>query len=183
MKKFEDCTCLCHRDYESAIMHVAPCCEGRTNLKYKHYVLEALKTPYSEWKFKFVDKEEPNMKLTAQPTFTHEQFDKILQQTVEEIKNLALLKGGEYSGDIDRLANFRRNGEALGLDMRQIWGVYAAKHWDAIMQYLKDLQQGKERRRLESLAGRADDLIVYLILFKCMLEEVEKNGTNIKVTD
>jgi len=120
--------------------------------------------------------------MTSKPTFTHEQFDKILQQTVEEIKNLALLKGGEYSGDIDRLANFRRNGENLGLDMRQIWGVYATKHWDAIMQYVKDLQSGKERRRLESLSGRADDLIVYLILFKCMLQEVENVGTNQKVS-
>lgn len=119
--------------------------------------------------------------MTEKPTFTHKQFDEVFASTIEQIKNLSLLKGGEYSGDIDRLANFRRNAENLGLDYRQIWGVYAAKHWDALMQYIKDLSEGKERRRLESLSGRADDLIVYLILFKCMLEECESNGTIKKV--
>lgn len=111
--------------------------------------------------------------MSEKMTFTQQQFDEVTRETIEQIKNLSLLKGGEYSGDVDRLLNFRRNAENLGLDYRQIWAVYATKHWDAVMQYVKDLAEGKERRRLESLSGRADDLIVYLILFKCMLQEQE----------
>lgn len=109
----------------------------------------------------------------ASPVFTQQQFDEVTKETIEQIKNLSLLKGGEYSGDIDRLLNFRRNASNLGLDYRQIWGVYAGKHWDALCTYIKDLSTGKERRRLETLEGRCDDLIVYLILFKCMLQEQE----------
>lgn len=105
--------------------------------------------------------------------FSHESFDKIIAQTIEQIRNLAALKGGEYAGDEDRLANFRRNAQSLGLDYRQIWAVYSAKHWDALIQYIKDVGQGTERRRLESLEGRCDDLIVYLLLFKAMLKEQE----------
>ncbi len=103
--------------------------------------------------------------------FSHEDFAILIKETIEEIKNLSTLKGGEYAGDIDRLANFRRNGEALGLPMEIVWAVYAAKHWDAVMQFIQDLNTGKERKRLEPIEGRVDDLLVYLILFKAMLQE------------
>ena len=103
--------------------------------------------------------------------FKHEDYDKIVQSTVESIRKLSLLKGGEYAGDVDRLANFRRNASSLGLEMEQVWAVYAAKHWDAVQQYVKDVGQGKTRERMESIQGRADDLIVYLILFKAMCTE------------
>lgn len=98
-------------------------------------------------------------------------YNKMTEETFQKIRDLAVLKGGEYSGDLDRLENFRRNAAALELDYRQIWAVYAAKHWDAVMQYIKDEATGKQRRRVEPIAGRCDDLIVYLLLLKAMLEE------------
>lgn len=105
--------------------------------------------------------------------YTHAQYDKLVKATIEQINSLSKLKGGEYAGDVDRLANFRRNAAALGLNMETVWAVYAGKHWDAIQQYVKDLQEGKTRPRAESITGRADDLIVYAILFKAMVEERE----------
>jgi hypothetical protein len=103
--------------------------------------------------------------------FTHQEYAEIVKVTIDQIERLGRLKGGEYAGDQDRLANFRRNALALGLPMESVWAVYAAKHWDAIQQYVQDLNVGKERERLESILGRADDLIVYLILFKCIFME------------
>lgn len=105
--------------------------------------------------------------------FSHTRYDEIVRRTCEELVELGRLKGGEYAGDTDRLANFRRNAADCDTSMELVWRIYAGKHWDAITQYVKDLQSGKERKRLESLAGRCDDLIVYLILFKCMIEERE----------
>lgn len=104
-------------------------------------------------------------------TYSHERWASLLAKTVAEIESLSLKKGGEYAGDDDRLANFRRNGAALGLPMETVWAVYAGKHWDAIQQFIKDQRNGKERERLEPIAGRVDDLLVYLLLFKAMLEE------------
>lgn len=103
--------------------------------------------------------------------FSHEQYAALVSQTIEKIETLSTLKGGEYAGDVDRLANFRRNGEALGLPMEAIWHTYAAKHWDAVTQYIKDTLNGKTRKRAEPLSGRLDDIIVYCILFKAMLIE------------
>lgn len=111
--------------------------------------------------------------MTDNRKFSHEDYARLVTDTVEEIKRLSTVKGGEYAGDVDRLANFRRNGNAMGLPMEAIWGTYAAKHWDAIMQFVQDINTGKSRPRSESITGRADDLIVYLILFKAIVAERE----------
>jgi hypothetical protein len=106
--------------------------------------------------------------------FPHKEYEDLVNETIKQINTLSKLKGGEYAGDYDRLANFRRNAYALGLDMEQVWAVYAAKHWDAIQQYIKDISSGTNRVRLEGIEGRADDLIVYLILFKAIVSERNK---------
>lgn len=95
----------------------------------------------------------------------------IVTPTFQRVVDLGIKKGGEYSGDDDRLANFRRNGANLDLPMETVWAVYAGKHWDAIMQFVKDDRNGIERERLENIAGRVDDLITYALLFKAMLDE------------
>ncbi len=103
--------------------------------------------------------------------YKHERFEILVEQTIEEMRRLIVLKGGEYAGDADRLANFRRNASALGLPMEAVWAVYAAKHWDAIQQYCQDAVTGKRRERLEGIDGRLDDLIVYCLLMKAIVDE------------
>lgn len=109
--------------------------------------------------------------MTAPKIFIHSEFQAILNRTVASIQKLSDVKGGEYAGDVDRLANFRRNADNLELTMEDIWSVYAGKHWDAINQYIKDKRKGKTRPSSEPIAGRVDDLILYCVLFKAMLAE------------
>jgi|GEM_PF-792641 len=108
--------------------------------------------------------------------YSNDRYSKLLEETIANIKKLGELKGGEYAGDVDRLANFRRNAEECGVTMETIWRVYCGKHWDAISQYVRDRQTGKHRKRLEPLSGRCDDIIVYMVLFKAMLEEADADG-------
>lgn len=107
---------------------------------------------------------------------THQEFDeKIFQPTIKQMQELGRVKGGEYSGDADRLDNFKRNAAALGLDPLQVWAVYAAKHWDSLMTFIRDITEGKtDRPRSEAIDGRADDLLVYMMLFKALLLERQK---------
>lgn len=121
-----------------------------------------------------INKLERPHEIKPSKIFSHRDYDDLMEDTFEEMRKLGALKGGEYAGDVDRLANFRRNGEDCELPMETIWRVYAGKHWDAITQYVKDLQQNKTRERLESISGRVDDMLVYLILFKCMIAERER---------
>ena len=108
--------------------------------------------------------------------FAHSEYEELVEQTIEQIYQLSKLKGGEYAGDVDPPANFRRNAADLELPMETVWRVYCAKHWDAVGQYIRDLQTGKQRTRLESIEGRLDDIIVYCILFKAMVREREGRG-------
>lgn len=107
--------------------------------------------------------------------FSHAEYAKLVEDTIAQINYLSTVKGGEYAGDSDRLANFRRNGDAIGVPMEVIWRVYAGKHWDSISQYIKDIAEGKDRPRAESMLGRFDDLIVYAILGKAIYLERERN--------
>lgn len=107
--------------------------------------------------------------------FSHKEYNELVNDTVDQIHKLSTLKGGEYAGDDDRLANFRRNAQRIGLNMESVWHTYCAKHWDAIEQYIKDLNGATTRPRLETLASRADDIIVYMILFKAILRERERS--------
>lgn len=104
--------------------------------------------------------------------FPISRYDELVKATMDKVVELGVKKGGEYAGDVDRLANFRRNAEQWGLaNMEQCWGVYAGKHWDAVTQYIRDLSSGVTRDRMESLEGRIDDIITYCLLFKAMLAE------------
>lgn len=105
--------------------------------------------------------------------FSNERYAKLVEDTIFKMKELIKLKGGEYAAGEDRLINFRRNAEQSDCTMEQVWRIYAGKHWDAITQYIKDVGKGVERPRAESISGRADDMIVYLTLFKAMVEERE----------
>src|SRR5690606_37888606 len=113
-----------------------------------------------------------SQKSTSMPTiFSHSEYDELVVETTKKVKELSTLKGGEYAGDEDRLANFRRNAQRIGLNMESIWHTYCAKHWDAVETYIKDLNTGNTRERMESLESRANDIIVYMILFKAILRE------------
>lgn len=111
-----------------------------------------------------------------------DEYDELFDDTFKHIKQLTRSKGGEYAGDSDVLSNFRRNGANLNLLPEQIWAVYAAKHWDAINQYIRDLGEGTTRQRMEPIAGRADDLLVYLVLFKCLVYEREQQQQERELT-
>lgn len=111
--------------------------------------------------------------------YSHKEFNELIDYVFSRVRTLSEVKGGEYSGDEDRLLNFRRNAQALALTKEQVWAVYAAKHWDAITQYVQDIQTGKQRPRDEKIEGRVDDLVTYLILFRAMLEENKRSPAGI----
>lgn len=98
----------------------------------------------------------------------HKAYDALVSSTVDQIITLGIQKGGEYAGDRNRLENFVRNAIALRMEPEEVWAIYYAKHHDSVIQYILDLKEGKDRPRSEPITGRVDDMIVYLLLFKCM---------------
>jgi hypothetical protein len=105
----------------------------------------------------------------------HADFTALIEQTISQIHWLSKTKGGEYAGDVDRLENFKRNGRAIDVSPLLIWQVYCTKHIDSINQFVSDVVNKKQRERSEPLEGRADDIIVYMILFKALYKEWQEH--------
>jgi len=104
---------------------------------------------------------------------TPERFAALFEESIEKCRRMAVVKGGEYAPGGDRLANFKTNGEMLGLPPLAIWAVYTGKHWDSIRTFVKDLCEKKDRERSEPIEGRLVDLIVYGFLGLGLLEDLE----------
>ncbi len=78
----------------------------------------------------------------------------------EKILGLSKTKGVEYANsDEDANMNFKRIGEQVGIDPRQVLWIYASKHYDAISSYLRTGEIHSE-----PIDGRIHDLILYLFI-------------------
>ena len=96
-----------------------------------------------------------------------ETFNEIVAKARYRQDSLLEKKGADYTRhDPDRLSNFKRLAKDLDLPPIKIWAVYAGKHWDALMAFIKT---GKAES--EAIEGRFDDLHNYLYLLEGLLED------------
>jgi hypothetical protein len=100
-----------------------------------------------------------------------DELNNIITNTFDNIKSLSTNKGHEYSGEKDALSNFKRHAETIGITPLQVWEVYAGKHYDSICTFIKDHANNIDRKLTEPIDGRIDDLIVYLLLLKALIQE------------
>lgn len=112
-------------------------------------------------------------RFSGETEMNQTEFDKVVASTVESINQLLRIKGGEYAGSEDRLANFKRGAELTGVTPLQCLFIYLSKHYDSVSTYIRDQAAGIDRPRSESIAGRLDDIINYCILAKALVQEHE----------
>ena len=98
---------------------------------------------------------------------TSEIFDKIVAAARQRQDDLLRVKGADYTRhEADRLSNFKRAAASVGVTSLQAWAIYAGKHWDAIMAFIKT---GKAES--EAIEGRLDDLANYLYILEGLINE------------
>lgn len=100
-----------------------------------------------------------------------QQFEKLVTETLASTRELLVVKGGEYAGSDDRLANFKRGAALTGCTSLQCLFIYMSKHYDAIATFVRDEAAGITRPRTEPIEGRLDDLINYCLLAKALIAE------------
>jgi hypothetical protein len=101
---------------------------------------------------------------------TNKEFDNLLTEQIEMCRNITATKGVDYSGDDDRLKNFKDAGEQVGISPERALGVYLIKHIDSIKTWLK-----RGELKGESVEFKIDDAIMYLLLLKGMIRETSRN--------
>lgn len=100
----------------------------------------------------------------------------VAEEVFEKCRTIMTGKGREYSrGEEDCLSNFKRAGEAIGIDPLKIAFVYMAKHWDSITSFVKTGQTFSE----ESIEGRYQDLINYAIIHLALIREARSEASPI----
>ena len=93
----------------------------------------------------------------------------VMETVFEECRKLRGAGQAEYAHrDDNAFANFDRVAERLGVSREAVLMVYAEKHLDGIHSWI----QGHRSQR-ESVKGRVDDVIVYMILLRGMIEQSE----------
>lgn len=106
----------------------------------------------------------------------NDHFLTLIKQTTDHIYELSSTKGREYTdGSADRLENFKSEGKNIGITEYQIWSVYASKHFRAIQSFIRN--DGKIFSN-ESIDGRIDDLILYLLLLKGLIADRESKNAD-----
>ena len=104
----------------------------------------------------------------------------LMRQTFQDCLVLRETKGKEYSGTDDALANFKRNGAAMGISAEKCLMIYMGKHWDSISTYVRE--ETWDKALSEPIEGRLDDLITYAVLLKALISERKQSKTQIADT-
>lgn len=100
---------------------------------------------------------------------TNKDFNTLFDETVAACAEITRVKGNDYTDGEDKLYNFKKVAEFVGITPEQVWAVYAAKHFLAIMSYCRD---GKVES--EPINERLHDLINYAMLLKALVWEKQE---------
>jgi hypothetical protein len=93
----------------------------------------------------------------------------VINRTFTKILELSRAKGEEYDNGANAFDNFNRVSHELEMTPESVLLVFASKHWRSVLDYGRDLKEGRSRDRTEPIEDRVDDLIVYLCLLKGMV--------------
>lgn len=98
---------------------------------------------------------------------TREQLADVMDRVFDECRALRDAGQKEYARrEANAFANFERVAERVGVTREAALMVYLEKHMDGIHAWV-----GGHRSQRESVKGRINDAIVYLILLRGMVEE------------
>lgn len=97
----------------------------------------------------------------------------IARAVFEDAINTMKTKGDTYASDLDVLRNFKVTGKRLGLTPFQTLMVYMDKHLEALFNAVNRFPENPHCSDGE-LKDKVKDIIVYCVLFLCLLEETNE---------
>jgi hypothetical protein len=107
---------------------------------------------------------------------THERKTEVFKELFDSCYALQIGKAKDYASDSDALSNFKsQDAEALGLTPFQKWGVYFGKQAMSIMNAIGK-NPNMPSTTSEPIEERIHDAIIYLVLLKCLLEDMNNDA-------
>lgn len=97
-----------------------------------------------------------------------EEFEKVVNDTLEQIEKVLIIKSREYSRNDDKLHNFNVGAMMTGQIREKVLAGFALKHYISINDIRNDIQEGK-LPSIETVNEKYGDAINYLILEKASI--------------
>lgn len=103
------------------------------------------------------------------------EFDKLIDSTLGEIRELLIVKGKEYRRNNDVFHNFKEGSKRTGLSPEKVLDGFLLKHEISIADMTDDLDKGI-LPTIDKINEKFLDNIVYLLLKKAMIVDRLKNS-------
>ncbi len=105
----------------------------------------------------------------------HDRKNQVFEEIFRSCLELQYNKAKDYASNSDALSNFKsQDAEMLGLTPFQKWGVYYGKQSMSILGAIGKNPQMPSTTS-EPIEERINDAIIYLVLLKCLLEDLKEN--------
>jgi len=99
------------------------------------------------------------------------EFDKLIkEELLPECFKIMGSKGVAYSGQEDKLGNFKRGAALTGSEPKKVLFIYMMKHIDSIASFIRN-----EYKDSEPIESRIEDVINYCFLLYGLIKE-KQNG-------
>jgi hypothetical protein len=101
---------------------------------------------------------------------TTDEFNKVVDERIQKIKDTLLAKGKEYSTDDNKMHNFDRGAKISGKKREIVLWGFALKHYISFMDILDNIERSKYPTK-EVIDEKIGDLINYLILCEASIKD------------
>ena len=105
---------------------------------------------------------------------TNKRFDEVVNNTIEHIKDVLLIKSKEYQRNQDPFHNFNEGSKRSGLIREKVLDGMLLKHEISIADMTNDLEKGI-LPKIETVEEKFGDNLIYLILKKAsIIDKIEQ---------
>jgi len=98
---------------------------------------------------------------------THEDFDKLVDEVVDDMRATMCIKNDEYAPGDDKLSNFYKSARMTGKTPEECLWLFCVKHLTSIM----DIVNGEADYTPERLREKCGDVRNYTILLEALMSE------------
>ena len=106
---------------------------------------------------------------------TENRFEQIVDETLNQIKEVLIVKGTEYRRNNNPFHNFDEGSKRSGLIREKVLDGFLLKHEISIADITNDLEKGI-LPKIETIEEKFGDNLIYLILKKAsIIDKIEQN--------
>lgn len=103
---------------------------------------------------------------------SHAWVSDVMERMFEECRGLRSAGQKEYArADDNSFSNFEEDARASAISREAVLAIFANKHWRGIRSFI-----GGHRSQREDVRGRINDMVVYLVLLRAMLDQDQEKA-------